>query len=246
MGEDLKKAFLSKNSEKVSELFRIYFKPIATSQSTASEKTFHNYIHLVLLALGFHVHSEESGADGRLDFSVLLPSQVGLVIELKYVSKQIKLSTAKENEVLVNLADDLIPKEELNKSLAKTAKKTFRRKLLAPFDERATGAERDRLLAEFLMDSKPNKADENKVIADAAREILSPDVIQQALMDATGKESLPEEEIEGALTKAAQQALDQIKKNGYSDIIRHQSHGEVLNLGLAIYGNGSQLKAMFG
>jgi hypothetical protein len=244
MGDDLKKAFLSKDADEVSELFRISFKPIATSQSTASEKIFQNYIKLVLSAQDFDVRSEVSGADGRLDLSVLLPSQVSLVIELKHVSKPTKRPTDKENEILADIARNSFSIEEQDQSLARAARIGIGEALIRPIMKRASGAERTPLLAELAIEvfDKPRI---NKVLADLAMEKLSADVIDQALIDAVGGKSLSEEEIEGALTKAAKRALNQINEKKYGDLVKKGAK-EIIKLGLAIYGNGSNVKALFG
>jgi hypothetical protein len=47
------------------------------------------------------------------------------------------------------------------------------------------------------------------------------------------------------LSKAAQQALEDIKTNDYHGIVKLKAN-EIVDFGLAIYGVGSKVKAIFG
>jgi hypothetical protein len=47
------------------------------------------------------------------------------------------------------------------------------------------------------------------------------------------------------LTQAAKRALNQINKKKYGDLVKKGAK-EIIKLGLAIYGNGSHITALFG
>jgi hypothetical protein len=109
--------------------------------------------------------------------------------------------------------------------------------------ERVTGAERSREIA--LLALKIFKKPEiNKHLAKLANKKLSPDVIKQALIDAAGGDSLPKKDIEGAMTELAQKAINQINEKKYGDLVRKDVK-EIIKLGLAIYGYGDIVKALF-
>ncbi|MDR2142425.1 MAG: hypothetical protein LBR11_11695, partial [Deltaproteobacteria bacterium] len=105
-------------------------------------------------------------------------------------------------------------------------------------------AKKYQLLAEAAL-KLLSKAEINQALANLARERLPRDEIKKILLYAPSKSSLSAKRIDGILAKAAQEALN--------DIVAKDCHGpfrleakEFIDLGLAIYGVGSQVKAIFG
>ncbi|MDR1081293.1 MAG: ATP-binding protein [Deltaproteobacteria bacterium] len=90
--ELLPEALLEKNSENVSDLLHDLLSSISFGQHASSgqrifsEKYYHSIIHASLLAAGFEVYSQGSGAHGMSDITLFLTDRVRVVIELKYCS----------------------------------------------------------------------------------------------------------------------------------------------------------------
>jgi hypothetical protein len=82
-------------------------------------------------------------------------------------------------------------------------------------------------------------------LAKLAREKLPPDEIEKTLLNAPSKSSLSNERIDEILSQAAQTALRDISAKDYHGPFRLEAK-EFIDLGLAIYGVGSQVKAIFG
>ncbi|MDR2142439.1 MAG: hypothetical protein LBR11_11765, partial [Deltaproteobacteria bacterium] len=89
------------------------------------------------------------------------------------------------------------------------------------------------------------KADIDQALANLAREKLPRDEVEKILLNAPSKSSLSVERIDGILAKAAQEALKDIAAKDYHGPFRLEAK-EFIDLGLAIYGVGSQVKAIFG
>jgi hypothetical protein len=242
-GEELKKAFLSKDATTVSAIIGGYLSLVNTRRSTDDEKTFQSIIYTLLLGMGFDVLSEIQGANKRLDLTVRLPNEVDLIIELKYRPEPTKPTRVEADAILADIAKELISIEDQDQILASAAKRDIGDDLIYPILRQATGVERTRLLADLALKSF-NKAQVNKVLAAAAREKLSPEVIEKALKEAAKDDRFMADEIGKILSKAAKDALNGIGANGYGDLIKHKSQ-KIIKLGLAVYGYGNRVKALF-
>ena len=83
------------------------------------------------------------------------------------------------------------------------------------------------------------------VLASAARRLLSSAQIEAALLEASpASADLPEPEIDEMLSKAAQKALSDIIESNYHAIADSDAK-EIVDLGLAVYGYGQRVKAVF-
>ncbi|MDR1109636.1 MAG: AAA family ATPase, partial [Deltaproteobacteria bacterium] len=248
-GDDLRAAFLARDAQKVSAIFSDFFSPVSYHQRPKEEKTFHAFVQLLLMAMGFNIQSELPGAQSRLDLCLELPDGVYVIIELKYCQSQTKLKPAEEEEALAVAAIDLVSKEARNESLARLAKRKLDRiELFQIISEdsydNATKEEKDTILAKAAMKSFP-RVDTDKVLADTAKTHLSSEELQEALYMVGNKPSPSNDEIDSVLSKAAQKALKDITERDYQGLLRHKAK-EIIDLGLAVYWHGSQVKAAFG
>jgi Glu-tRNA(Gln) amidotransferase subunit E-like FAD-binding protein len=105
--------------------------------------------------------------------------------------------------------------------------------------------EMDRLVGRAAMDYLPEGV-VDKALAEAAPGLLPPERIEAASLEAaSGLADLSEEEIDEILSKAADEAVRDIAQGGYHGIIGSEAK-EIIDLGLAVYGHGDQVKAVFG
>jgi hypothetical protein len=82
-------------------------------------------------------------------------------------------------------------------------------------------------------------------LAELARQNIEKDQINMILKTAKPKSAPTEEQIESELSKATQEALKTITTKGNHGIIKRMA-SEIIDLGRAIYSNGTQVKAQFG
>jgi hypothetical protein len=81
-------------------------------------------------------------------------------------------------------------------------------------------------------------------LAEEVEKELPIDEIKKVLSKAVSKSKLPDEIIEAELSKAVQQALDDVKTRNYQGIVKLNAN-VIIGLGLAIYGVGTKIKAKF-
>jgi hypothetical protein len=248
-GKLLKKYFLGGKAEKISSMFSDLFTNITFHQRPKGEKIFHSFIQLILLGMGFNVRSETSGSLGRSDLVVELPGQVFVIIELKYCPTRRNLTKVEEDEVLSFLAITSLPMAMLEESLAEMAKKMFKfeeiSKILSSLgNKEATEVKKNSLLARAFKESFP-KTDLNQALALAARENVPQKKIKEALLKAASRSNWDPERVESLLSQAAQKALKDIAAKDYHGPFKLEAK-RFIDLGLAIFGVGSQVKALFG
>jgi hypothetical protein len=246
--EELLSAFKAKDGQTVSSILSSYFGAVTFYQKPKSESSFHVFVQLILKAMDFTVDSELAGAAGRLDIGVRLSNHSYLIIELRYCPETNKLTENEINQILAATAKTKLPIDLYNESLASMiASKLGREKL-------------DIALSKIGL-PKPTVEDYNQFLANNAKEYLTPTEIDQTLAQ-TLKDELPKEDIEKILKKAqsttkdsnekidallaktAQEALDDIQKRDYPSIVSFHAN-EITSLGLAIYGNGTKIVALF-
>jgi hypothetical protein len=247
-GERLKQAFLTKDAEAVSSMFSGFFAAISYYQRLEGEKAFHGLIHGILMGMDFKVWSELPGAKGRLDLGVELPEGIFVVIELRYRRNSKNLSQLEENTTLASLALKRLKTEEVDEILADIAMKTFdinkKYQILSQFDDKkSTEAEKNKTLAVAALNSIP-ESDLNQTLAKAVRDKLPPKEINKALREATTKLGLNEAQIDEVLSKAVQEALRDIAQKDYHGPLRNEAKS-FIDLGLAIFEDGSRVKAAF-
>jgi hypothetical protein len=75
--------------------------------------------------------------------------------------------------------------------------------------------------------------------------ILSEEEIDEALLETGYMLKLSDEQIDSILTETAKIALTTISEKGYHGIVGPKAK-KIIDLGLAIFGKGSKVKAAFG
>jgi hypothetical protein len=246
--EELLSAFWAKDGQAVSSIFSSYFDSITFYQKPKGESAFHAFVQLILKAMEFTVDSELAGAAGRLDIGVRLPNHNYLIIELRYCPEIDKLTAEEKNQILATVAETELPTNLYNKSLATAI--AFK-----------LGREKLQSVKSKIGLPKPTVEDYNQFLANNAKEYLSLTEIDQTLAQ-TLIDELPEEDIakilkkaqsttktsneqiDALLSKKAQEALDDIKKRNYPSIVSFHAK-EITYLGLAIYGDGTKIFALF-
>jgi hypothetical protein len=248
-GEELKTAIKDRNAKDVERIFSSSFASITYYQRPKDEKTFHSLTKILLLGLGLKVHSELLGSGSRLDLCLELSDQVFAIIELRYCSINIKLKPHEKDQILADLAMKNLPKEEKNKSLANLALNKLPREEYYNItsdgqEKKCSEAEMNQLLATATFKSLP-QADIDQALAALAKVRLAPDVIENALLGAAPTSVLSEEKIDETLSEATQGALNDIITRNYHGILQHRAK-EIIDIGMAIYGHGEQVKVAFG
>ncbi|MDR1657109.1 MAG: hypothetical protein LBT47_06080, partial [Deltaproteobacteria bacterium] len=239
-----------KDAKKVSAIISKFFSPISYYQRANNEKTFHSFLQLVLTASGFDVQTELLGAKSRLDLCLKLPEQVYIIVELKYIPARKKPDRNKENRYLAEAAFQYLPQAKIDSGLAnalrnKLALKEYRT-LIQKLDLGSqTEAQADQLLAKAAEDYLTDK-EQVKVLAEVMRQELPGEI--EAILQAKPvnyKTADTKAQIKEKLAKATEEALNNIVDRGYHGLLGHKPK-EIIDLGLAIYGNGLEVKAAFG
>jgi hypothetical protein len=246
----LTEAFLTKNAQTVEVILKDLFATLTYHQRMEGEKIYHAYIHLILLIFEFDVYSEIPTSEGRLDLYVRLPDNIFVIIEIKHHQTQNKLTKNEENKLLAQLTIRNIPKDIRDQCLANAVRNKLEVKDYLKF-------------LEGLPQQPQTDAEENHILAQEAMNILTNDEITIALAK-LGREKLPKEkleevlgpilskeEIDAILSKDAKAALNQITEKDYHSAVRlkvdkNLEIQSIIDLGLAVYGNGSPVKAIFG
>ncbi|MDR2141497.1 MAG: AAA family ATPase [Deltaproteobacteria bacterium] len=255
-GESLKQAFLARDAGQVSSLFSDLFSAISYYQRLEGEKAFHGLIHGIFIAMGFTVLSEIPSSKGRLDLRVELPGQIFLILELKYRANPAQKLTVMAKKILANVARKYLPKAVRYESLAELASRKFSYNEIELIleelsEDESTTAKENYLLAKFALKSLPEKdiieALASTVLEKLPRERLETELLKLGVkIDLSQKtEGLTDERIDQILTQAAQEALNDITLKDYHGQFRLKAKG-FIDLGLAIYDDGSTVKALFG
>jgi hypothetical protein len=243
-GDELKNAFLAGNKTAVMDILSDFLSPVSYHCENGNQKHFHSFIRLVLSMMGFNFLSKPSAVDNKSDLCLILPDDVYLVIRLEYRKNPTKNEMAETDSVPANLAGREISIEILYRRLADAAMEVISRDLIHPIIKQATGTERERLLALFAIKFL-TKDQINKILSDMAKKILDPKIVEEALRDAIRIDGLPKKKIDNILTKAAKEALNDISERGCPDLVKKKAK-KIITLGLAIYGDGSHIAALFG
>jgi hypothetical protein len=104
-------------------------------------------------------------------------------------------------------------------------------------------------LAKLALQSLPEERI-NQALAVSALDHLTPEQFDTDLLKRAAKKvanktaSLDDKAIDGKLSKAATQALEDRKSRGYHGIIRDDA-AKIIDLRLAVYGYGQRVKALF-
>ncbi|MDR0355454.1 MAG: AAA family ATPase [Deltaproteobacteria bacterium] len=247
-GQLLQYALLNKEPEKASELFKGLFLPLIRRQRPSDEKTFNSFVQLLLSNMGFKAFAELPGAADRSALILELSNRVYLLLALKHVAKRVKISKNEEVRLLAAKFASNPDRKEKNRWLAEKALE-----ILDPdvFDQIKNPTSRKApsedeiaaVLAKFLVEMLPKDVF-NQVKALLARRIFSAAEIEDYLNYATSSD-LSGEKIDQALSKAAKQALLDMSRQNCHGLLRDKAD-VIIDLGLAVYGYGVSVKAIFG
>jgi hypothetical protein len=189
----------------------------------------------------FKVASERPGATGRLDLCLELPDSVYVIIELKYCPND------KELENLAKSVNNNLSKEIIEAYTAKYIRNkidffTLNRFIYDSQKKFSTRAEEDEFLTievgKFLTVKEQTEALADIAIKKLTEKTLN-DIIIPPIADINSKDK-----IDAVLSKAVQEALDDIEKRDYHGIVKLEAK-KIIDLGLAVCGYGSQVKAAF-
>ncbi|MDR0548315.1 MAG: hypothetical protein LBI10_02725, partial [Deltaproteobacteria bacterium] len=171
-----------------------------------------------------------------------------LIIELRYCPETNKLTEDEKNQILAAAAETKLLSNLYNESLATAM--AFK-----------LGREKLQSVKSKIGLPKPTLEDYNQFLANNVKEYLTPTEINQTLaqtlIDELPKEDIAKilkkaqsttkisnEKIDALLAKTAQEALDDIEKRNYPSIVSFHAN-EITSLGLAIYGDGTKIVALF-
>ncbi|MDR3203862.1 MAG: AAA family ATPase, partial [Deltaproteobacteria bacterium] len=250
-GNELRDAIVQRNTKIVSSILTDFISPISYYQRPDDEKTFHAYIQLILMTMGFKVISELPGFANRLDLLLELPGRIYVIIELKFspFSNKKSLTLDEQDGFLANWAKFNLELEARNHALAEVIRsklpfEDIEEMLAEAPDDILTKSLQDKILAKYA--NKALTTVERKLaLANAVKEKLTKDEIKQILWKAVSGLSLSTDQIEDLLNKAVRKALSDIKEKDYHGIVRYDAK-EIIDLGLAIYEGSPIVKAMFG
>jgi predicted transcriptional regulator len=180
-----------------------------------------------------------------MDLCVFLPDEIYLIIEVKYCPSTKKLTKKEENALLAKEAAPYFSKDLINQSLTQAVQNKLTPLEINEYFTQPplSTAERDSILAKAA-NTVLTYDEMNKTLATLAREKLPQDKLSEILLKIQTGSVFSEEEIDAILSEGTQEALNQILKQDYSGILRINAK-EIIELGLAIFGSGSHVKATF-
>jgi hypothetical protein len=250
-GLELQKAILVRDAQAVSDIFSGFFSSITYYQRPEQEKIFHALVQMLLSGMGFKVLSELAGWSGRMDLCLELPEQVYLIIELKYCPIQVTLAEEDKIQALATAAYMNFPEDIINHALSKAVQKKLKVKEIVQLlsecpDKNLDKVEKDRFLAQAGKDKILTEAEYDLALAALAKQKFTKDEVTEILYEATIDMGIIEEKnIDDILSKTTLDALKAIAEKNYHDTVKLKAK-EIIDLGLAISGYGSQVKAAFG
>jgi hypothetical protein len=248
-GKEIKKAFIERNADVISEILSGFFKTISYHQRPNDEKTFLSLTQILLGSMGIKPLSEISNYKGRLDLCLKIEDKLYVVVELKYCTYKKELIKKEENKILANSAKSIIAPKEYKQILVRTLVNKLSTiemlKILIEASDKneLSKDEEDKvLLKEDLNTLKEEEI--NNALADTIRTKLPDEEVQETILKNFSSFDLTEEQIDDKLSKAVEQALQDIKNRDYHSTINAQK-SKIFGLGLAIFGAGEKIKAKF-
>jgi ATP-dependent exoDNAse (exonuclease V) alpha subunit len=199
--------------------------------------------------MGFNVLSEIPSADGRMDLLVFLPNDIYLIIELKYCPRTKKLTRKEENILLSKEAVANLPKDLRNSCLSKAVKDKLDTDTLDELFSKLSAQPSSRAESDQILANEAKKVLNEKerivALAQLAREKFSIDELNKILKEASARPDPTEVEIDEILSSACNDALKQIAQQNYPGVFEIQDK-IIQTMGLAVYGYGTPVKAIFG
>jgi hypothetical protein len=249
IGEKLQMAFLARQSQVVTDMFNDFLSALAKNQSLdyTYGKTIRHFIYLMLTNMGFKLQSEHWGSDKRLNLCLELEQKTFILMEFKCCPNTVKIPEKLTDKIVADIARKRFPAKVVEECLADAVKSKLK------VDELI-----DML---YKRDKMPTTAEANKILAQHAEKVLSPAKINRALRlsyqrscnydgISTDLEKMVlehksiKEQFDQILSQTAGEALHDLKQNDRQGIVPKNAQ-EVIELGLAIYQNGTKIKAVF-
>jgi hypothetical protein len=244
LGTRLLKALTVRDATEVSSIFSQCLSTVSYLKRNRYEWAFHGIIKLILIGMGFKVLTELLGLDNGLDLSFELPNGDYVVIELKYVKGHHDLKPEEEILALAYAAKKVIPRKELYKCLADLAKLKLPPQETVQIGDNKDKDTRTELLADLALNSL-SANDINQALAEFAKEKLSKETLTDHLLDFSPKLNLSGNQINNYLSKGVALALKALNEKNHHSVLANKAN-KIIDLGLAIYGVGNQVKAAFG
>ncbi|MDR2197984.1 MAG: AAA family ATPase [Deltaproteobacteria bacterium] len=250
-GAELKKAILSRDSEVLSAIVKNSISTLSCYQKPKSEKDFRAIIHVLLFGMGFKVRSEDVGSTGRLDLCLELEDKVFVVIELKYCPAKIKLSKAKENEILSSSASKLFKREQLFQILSELAYKKLNPLEIMrirfndnPDDSNSSEKRVNQELTDAVIKKLPRDVIDS-ALAESFRKHFTSSQIEDEILATNPKPDHTKDQIDAILTHACKKALNDISEKKYHSPLKMEAKA-FIDIGISIYGYGTEVMALFG
>jgi hypothetical protein len=161
------------------------------------------------------------------------------------------LTKDKQNQILAAAAKNMIQPDIIEESLANALRNKFNNNntfinfilFKSPIHDN-TGINDNKILAqeanEYLSESE-----RIVVLANTIRNHLDLEHVKKILQAASPNSSIEDENIERILSAATAQALEDIIKRDYHGIVKPNAK-EIIDIGIAVYGNGNKVKTAFG
>ena len=247
--EELNIAFFEKNSQAVSKIFKDLFSSISYYNRPSSESAYHSIIKSILTFSKFKVFSELASNTGRSDLTIELEDGIYLIIEIKYCANIMKYTEKEVQKILADKARVTFTQEMKNEfyinALANKLKPhDFEMLLINEGLSSLTAEKRTTALGKIALGYLDDK-DLDSILAEMSKKYLSEEMISDILGSSNIEFDYSEEKIDTILTTAAKTGLDNIIKLNYHGPVKYRAK-RIIDLGLAIYGYGTHVKAIFG
>jgi hypothetical protein len=234
--EELQDALLNREAPKVCSILSGLLVPLSRHREIASERDLIERFNLIFSTLNYKIYPEFSGGGNLPDLCLLLRRNDYLVMKFRHSPRPKSPTPAEALAILANLARMEIPAKVLERSYAEAAMTKVGDDLIDPIlRDAANEAQKVEQLARLAVTTL-SKAEINEVLADLAERELGAEIIEKAMRERSrsGREL------------SRQDAL-KLAEKGWRLLTRQAERRPkfLLGLGLTIYGDGSEIDAVF-
>jgi hypothetical protein len=232
-GQEIREAILARDAVAIGTIFSNFFSALSYRQRPADEKNFRALIHMILLATGFKVKSELSGATTRIDCLVEVVDRIFVIIELKYSQNPTKISKAEKNAALVPLALEMFSVNLLDQKLALSSLSTkytnaIIKVLYDNTDKVLTKEDKTHLIANTIR-SLAQAKEVHAVLAKVVEKNVPAEEIEAILSKKVPDgPTLDSEQVDALLTESLEKALNDIIDRGYHKSIANEAKDIIL------------------
>ncbi|MDR2300474.1 MAG: AAA family ATPase [Deltaproteobacteria bacterium] len=242
-GEELQRAFLSKDPKMVTEIFSSYLRAFSYPDLARDNETTQKLVLLILENMGFDDFSPLDGCYSNYGLGLPLADGVKLIINVKYLTNPLELDKEEAQPLLVKLAEYWFSQKQIDERLAKVALVKINRELTDPIIGQSSGIEKTKRLAQ-LAKKTFTQDEQNEILAKLAATNISRTRINDFLKKSLENNDPLAKAIEAKLAKEARKALRDIDELNYDDLLKDRPK-EIIALGLAFSGEAKKLKALF-